>query len=63
MPLVQVSVLKGRSEEQKLNLLRALTDAVVDSLGSSPESVRVILTEVEPSNWSVAGIPFSQKEN
>lgn len=62
MPLVQVSILKGRSDDQKRKLLTALTDAVVDSVGSSPSSVRVIINEIEPSNWSVAGIPFSEKE-
>lgn len=62
MPLVQISILKGRSEEQKRKLLTAVTDAVVDSVGSSPSSVRVIINEVEPSHWSVAGIPFSERE-
>lgn len=62
MPLIQVSLLKGRSEEQKRMLLSALTNAVVESVGGSPSSVRVIINEIEPSNWSVAGVPFSERD-
>lgn len=62
MPLVQVSLLKGRSAEQKRKLLTSITDAVVDSVGGSPSSVRVIINEIEPEHWSVAGVPFSERE-
>lgn len=62
MPLIQVSILKGRTAEQKRMLLGALTDAVVASVGGSPNSVRVIINEIEPSNWSVAGAPFSERD-
>lgn len=62
MPLVQVSLLAGRSPEQKRQLLSSITAAVVDSVGAMPSSVRVIINEIDPSHWSVAGVPFSERE-
>lgn len=63
MPLVQVSLLKGRTPEQKRNLLKAITAAVVESVDAAPKSVRVILNEVELEHWSVGGVPFSERES
>ncbi len=62
MPLVQVSLLKGRTEQQKRNLLTAITDAVVESVDAKPASVRVIINEIESEHWSVAGVPFSERD-
>lgn len=61
MPLVQVSLLKGRTAEEKRSLLTAITDAVVESVNAAPASVRVILNEIDSEHWSVAGIPFSER--
>lgn len=63
MPIVQVSLLAGRSDQQKKKLLSSITEAVVNSVGGSPDSVRVIINEINPSHWSVAGIPFSERES
>ncbi len=62
MPLVQVSLLKGRTEQQKRNLLTAITDAVVEAVNAKPASVRVIINEIESEHWSVAGVPFSERD-
>lgn len=60
MPLIQVSMLQGKSKEQKKNLMKALTQAVCDSIGSAPSSVRVILVEIDPDHWAVGGVPYSE---
>ena len=62
MPLVQVSLLKGRTAQQKRNLLKAITDAVVESVDAKPASVRVIINEIDSEHWSVAGVPFSERD-
>ena len=62
MPLVQVSLLKGRTAQQKRNLLKAITDAVVEAVNAKPASVRVIINEIESEHWSVAGVPFSERD-
>lgn len=57
MPLVQVTMIEGRSPEQKTALHTALTDAVVAAVGAPRESVRVVIYEVPAGHWSVGGVP------
>jgi len=54
-------MLEGRTTEQKETFMRLLTEAAITALGSPPETVRVILHENSPNNWSVAGIPKSKR--
>ena len=51
----------GRTPQQKRDLVRALTDAFVETAGSTPESIDVILTDVEPSDWAQGGMLFAEK--
>lgn len=57
MPLVEISLLTGRSPDQKRALLKAVTDAVETSIGAPRETIRVILREIPPEHWAVGGIP------
>ena len=61
MPLIQVSLLAGRTPELKKTLIEKLTQATVDALGSDPNSVSVILTDVEHHDWAKAGVPLKKK--
>ena len=61
MSLIQVQMFSGRTPEQKRNLVRALTDAFVQTVGSTPDAVDVILTDVEKSDWARGGELFSDK--
>jgi len=56
MPLVQISMLPGRSSEQKRALLAEVTDAVVRTCKVPPETVRVLVTEIPAEHWAVGGI-------
>lgn len=55
MPFVQVTLMEGRTVEQKHALMRNLTQAVVDALGSDPARVRVALYEVSTDEWAIGG--------
>ncbi|RZT87054.1 4-oxalocrotonate tautomerase [Pseudonocardia sediminis] len=55
MPLIQVTLSKGRTPEQLKALGEALTAAAESSIGAKRESVRVVLTECEPDHWFVGG--------
>ncbi len=55
MPLIQVTIGRGRSPEQLTALGQAITDAVESSIGAKRESIRVVLTECEPEHWFVGG--------
>jgi len=41
--------------------VRALTDAFVQTTGSAPDAVDVILVDVWPSDWASGGQMFSEK--
>lgn len=55
MPVIRVEMFKGRTSEQKANMVREVTDAFVRTAGGTPESVHVVITDVETSDWAVAG--------
>jgi len=55
MPLVDISLLEGRTQDKKEELMREVTDAVMRVLGSPPESVGVILRDVPATQWSKGG--------
>lgn len=59
MPFIQVTMLEGRTVEQKHALMKGVTDAVVEALGNKPESIRVAIYEVSKEEWSVGGVPMS----
>jgi len=62
MPTIRVELMEGRTPEQKKNLVKALTQAVVDTLGSKPESVDVLLFDIRPGDWATGGQLWSQKQ-
>ncbi|AZV93485.1 2-hydroxymuconate tautomerase [Kerstersia gyiorum] len=55
MPIIQVSLIQGRSEDQKAALIQALTDAAENSIGAPRDSVRVILLEVPNTDFGMGG--------
>lgn len=68
MPIIQVNMLEGRSTAQKRAMIAAVTDALVDSLGVKRESVRIMINEMQPEHFAVAGTsvgeqPLQQRGN
>jgi 4-oxalocrotonate tautomerase len=61
MPLINVHMAEGRSLEQKKALMSAITDAVVDSIGASRESVRVWIDEFPADHYMAAGELLSER--
>lgn len=59
MPIIQVSLVEGRSPQAKAELIRALTEATIAAIGAPRESIRVLLQELPPAHWGVGGIPKS----
>jgi len=62
MPTIRVELMEGRTPEQKKNLVAALTQAVVDTLGSNPESVDVLLFDIKPADWATGGKLWSERK-
>jgi 4-oxalocrotonate tautomerase len=55
MPIIQVNVAEGRTAEQKLAAMAAITDAVVRTLDVRPEQVRILINEVSDENFTIGG--------
>lgn len=55
MPTLHVELFAGRTVEQKRACAAALTEAVVKTLGASPESVDVIFHDVQRQDWATGG--------
>lgn len=59
MPFIQVTMLEGRTVEQKHELMRRLTEVTADVLGGDSQRIRVALYEVSADEWAVGGVPMS----
>ena len=55
MPMLNVQIMQGYNSAQKTDLLKKLTQSVVDSVSAPLSSVRVVLQEIAPENVIVAG--------
>ena len=62
MPTLRVDLMEGRTVEQKKELVKALTEAVVKTLGGSPESVDVLLYDIKRHDWATGGVLWSDKK-
>lgn len=56
MPVVIVEMWEGRTVEQKRNLVKAITDAMVEHAGAKPDALHVIIHDVPKDSWAKAGI-------
>lgn len=55
MPIAQLYLIEGRSEEQKRAVIEKVTQALVEAIGAPKESVRVLIHDVPRENWGIAG--------
>jgi 4-oxalocrotonate tautomerase len=62
MPLVEIRLLEGRTDQQKRALLDAVTEAVRDSLGVPLTSIRVWILELSPKEFMVAGELYTDRK-
>lgn len=60
MPMVTVVMFKGRTDAQKVALVRSVTDAVVESIDAKPEAVRILIQEIERHDTAVGGVLSSE---
>lgn len=56
MPIVQIHMLEGRDIEKKRLLVKRITEVVCDTVGSKPEKVRVILSDMAHQDYAVGGV-------
>jgi len=55
MPLIQITMIEGRTDEQKRALLAAITQAVHETIGAPLDSIRAWVTDVPSEQFMSAG--------
>ena len=55
MPIIRVEMFSGRSKDQKRELVKELTDAFVRTCGGNPESLQIVISDVDKENWGSGG--------
>lgn len=56
MPLIQATIIAGRTPEQKRAFFEKVTAVAVETLGVKAEQVRVVINEVPAEHWAIGGI-------
>ncbi len=59
MPLIQVTMVEGRTTEQKHDLIRNLSRSMSETLGVPLERIRVAIYEITADEWGIGGEPIS----
>ena len=56
MPYVSIRLTAGVTQEQKDTLIAGVTDLLVKTLNKDPEKTFVVIDEVQPGDWGIAGV-------
>jgi 4-oxalocrotonate tautomerase len=62
MPIIHVHMFEGKTIDQKRKLVVTMTEAVVKSLDTKPESVRILIHDIPKHNLAVAGVLASERK-
>jgi len=56
MPYVNIRITReGATADQKAQLIKGVTQLLVDILGKNPQTTVVVIDEVETDNWGIGG--------
>jgi 4-oxalocrotonate tautomerase len=55
MPHIEITFDKGRSVEAKRRVAKAVTDAIVETLGGERDWVTIIFHDISRDDWAVGG--------
>jgi 4-oxalocrotonate tautomerase len=55
MPNITVQWFAGRTDQQKRELVTAITDAMVKIGKTTPDQVHIVFQDIEKSNWGNRG--------
>lgn len=61
MPMVQITMLTGRSADQKRKLAQRITDAMVEEAGARREAIIVAFHEVSKESYASGGVLMADK--
>lgn len=61
MPIVNVKLLEGRTDDQLKDLVNEVTDAVEKTTGANKEAIHVVIEEMKKSHYTVGGVRKSDQ--
>lgn len=61
MPVVQVSLLEGRSKEQKSAMADEITETVHKHSGAPKEVITVIFSDIARDSWAAGGTLYADR--
>jgi len=61
MPIVTIKMLEGRTDEQKHNLVKKVTEAISETVNAPKENVSIIIEEMKKEHYAVGGIRRSEQ--
>ena len=59
MPVIQIEMIKGRTLQQKRDMVQKVTDVLVDTIQCKKEAVTIVIREVDKENIAKAGVLHS----
>jgi len=62
MPLVQITMLQGRTVDQKRKIAQRVTDAMVEEAGARREAIVVTFLEVSKESYASGGELMADKQ-
>jgi 4-oxalocrotonate tautomerase len=61
MPLIQVTMLQGRTADQKRKITARITDTMVEEAGARREAIVVTFLEVSKESYASGGVLMADK--
>lgn len=61
MPLIEVTLVEGRSAAQLRTLISRLTEAAKDAVAAPTESIRVVVREVPATHWAAGDVTIAER--
>lgn len=55
MPIITITMWPGRTQEQKKELAKAITENMAKIANANPDTIQIIFEEVDKKNWSIGG--------
>lgn len=59
MPVVQIEMIKGRTLQQKREMVQQVTDVLVDTIQCKRDAVTIVIREIDKDNLAKAGVLHS----
>ena len=62
MPMVQITMLEGRTAEQKRKVAQRITDVLVEEIGTKREGILIAFNEVSKESYASGGVLMVDKK-